>query len=137
MVQITQSQEVIAESDAAWGATEAPSRLSRNLPWISFSFSIIFDSNSQPYLFTFIIFKSFYHVLWSPQRTKGPGTRKDVIKRVKHQACLSVLQRAITSYLKSIRSLLCSGVASNILQSKSPFHLNLSVDFWVMRTFLS
>ena len=38
---------------------------------------------------------------------------------------------------KSSRSLLCSGVASNILQSKSPCHLNLSVDFWVMRTFLS
>ena len=36
---------------------------------------------------------------------KAPGTRKDVIKRVKHQACLSVLQRAITSYLKSSRSL--------------------------------
>ena len=38
---------------------------------------------------------------------------------------------------KSSRSLLCSGVASNLLQSKSPCHLNLSVDFWVMRTFLS
>ena len=38
---------------------------------------------------------------------------------------------------KPSRSLLCSGVASNILQSKSPCHLNLSVDFWVMRTVLS
>ena len=38
---------------------------------------------------------------------------------------------------KSSRALLSSGVASNILQSKSPCHLNLSVDFWVMRIFLS
>ena len=39
---------------------------------------------------------------------------------------------------KSSRPLLCSGIAKgNILQSKSPCHLNLSVDFWVMRTFLS
>ena len=71
----------------------------------SLLFTIVFCCSHQPLLFTFIFFKSFYHVLWSPQRTKGPGTRKDVIKRVKHQACLSVLQRAITSYLKSSRSL--------------------------------
>ena len=38
---------------------------------------------------------------------------------------------------KSSRTLLCSGVVNNILQSKSPCHLNLSVDFWVMRIFLS
>ena len=38
---------------------------------------------------------------------------------------------------KSSRALLCSGVVNNILQSKSPCHLNLSVDFWVMRIFLS
>ena len=34
-------------------------------------------------------------------------------------------------------TVLCSGVASNILQSNRHCHLNLSVDFWVMRTFLS
>ena len=38
---------------------------------------------------------------------------------------------------KSSRVLLGSGVVNNILQSKPPCHLNLSVDFWVMRTFLS
>ena len=46
-------------------------------------------------------------------------------------------ERKAPAHGKSSRHLLCSGVASNILQSKSPCHLNLSVDFWVMRTFLS
>ena len=36
------------------------------------------------------------------QRARHP---KDVIKRVKRQACLSVLQRVIASYLKSSRTL--------------------------------
>ena len=43
----------------------------------------------------------------------------------------------VPAHGKSSRTLLCSGVVNNILQSKSPCHLNLSVDFWVMRTFLS
>ena len=47
-------------------------KLSRNLRGLT----IVFYGSHQPLLFTFILFKSFYHVLWSPQRTKGPGTRK-------------------------------------------------------------
>ena len=89
---------------------------------------------------------------------KTPGTGKDVIKRVKRQARLSVLERVITSYLKSVITAFCSRVASDIPRpaerwsallwgAKAPVvaniarpqwcHLNLSVDFWVMRTFLS
>ena len=77
--------------------------------------AIVFYCSHQPLLFTFILFKSFYHVLWSPQRTKGPGTRK----------------------VQSGSSLFRNCQLGNILQSKSPCHLNLSVDFLVMRTFLS
>ena len=35
------------------------------------------------------------------------------------------------------QALLCSGIASNILQSKNLCRLNFLLDFWVMRTFLS
>ena len=42
---------------------------------------------------------------------KTPGRDKDVIKRVKRQARLSVLERVITSYLKSVVCSFCSRVA--------------------------
>ena len=81
---------------------------------------------------------SFYHILFMTEKyAKGPGTRKDVIKRVKRQACLSVLQRVITSYLNSSRPLFCSRVASDIFQSKRSCHLNFLFDFWVLRDSLS
>ena len=48
---------------------------------------------------------------------KTPSTGKDVIKRVKRQACLSVLKRVITSYLKSAITAFCSRVASDIPRS--------------------
>ena len=48
---------------------------------------------------------------------KTPSTGKDVIKRVRRQACLSVLKRVITSYLKSAITAFCSRVASDIPRS--------------------
>ena len=46
-------------------------------------------------------------------------------------------ERKAPAHLKSSPPFLCSGVASDIPRSKRCCHLNLSVDFWVMRTFLS
>ena len=61
-------------------------------------------------------FKSFFHYFFVARKSnqKAPVTGKDVIKRVKRQACLSVLKRVITSYLKSVITAFCSRVASDI-----------------------
>ena len=64
-------------------------------------------------------FKSFFHYFFVARKSnqKAPVTGKDVIKRVKRQACLSVLKRVITSYLKSAITAFCSRVASDIPRS--------------------
>jgi hypothetical protein len=80
----------------------------------SFSLAIIFNGSHQPLIVHFYFVQVFLSCPLAAQKDQ----------RTRHA------ESPVGLFF--VQELLC-----NILQSKSPCHLNLSVDFWVMRTFLS
>ena len=76
------------------------------MQWVVIIFSTVFNLKSSLGFNSSLSFMFF----WRPKERKAPARGKPSL------------------------TVLCSGVASNILQSNRHCHLNLSVDFWVMRT---